>query len=812
MAVNYTDVQKTEKYISRTNFDALEMAAVPEGTEFNIVDSIHESDLDSDILQKLNNNAKINTANTFTAAQTFKKDITIEGNIIQNGSAYETHAEKLYTKNDMIYTRDGATAALADNAYTGIQAVKYDGTNDGQLVFGKDGVARVGDIGNTQPLATRAEAGALVDEHLLQWDAAGQTLVDSGKSVSDFATTGDIPDTSNFAKLTDLVQDPTKTYLVWKGSKFPDSTLSEFKAPANSTIDWGDGTVETFTTVSTSVNTHTYSDGIDYHLITMSGLTSIDVKAFFDSSGLTSATIGNSVTSIDSSGFSSCRGLTSVTIPNSVTSIGGSAFDSCSELTNIAIPDSVTSIGRMAFANCSKLTSITIPNSVTSMGRGPFGNCSKLTSATIGNGMTSIIDHMFTMCGELTSITIPDSVTSIGDYAFSSCNKLKKVIVKATSVPTLDSSSFPNSIEKIVVPKSAINAYKAASNWSSYADKIVYEVDSSDLSSGGGDVTAAGNNTFTGNNKFEGTVNFSSITAGAVSFAGKPSFNAGIELVTGVISFRDKTATLPSATGTLALADDNLGNVIQFKENTLIGSKCSLIRDVTTWIKNGYGSYCSPGYLVAGFGSGDSSSAAGTTAIGPNGLYKLGTTANTLKFALPDVVTTDNTLALVSDLPVANPSDAGTATLTKLKVGDMVYNLPSGGGSGDVTAAGNNTFTGTNTFNKSIILGREGTASLKVSDEDLSGMYSTLTYNNLSFNYPSSNLSLNVSYNSIQSIAKSSDGAITLADTTLKFGQNGSTATVTIPNKTGTLAIAEDIPISSATLSDNDTTLTLVLR
>lgn len=185
MAVNYTDVQKTEKYISRTNFDALEMAAVPEGTEFNIVDPIHESDLDSDVLQKLNNNAKINTANTFTAAQTFKKDITIEGNIIQNGSTYETHAEKIYTKNDMIYTRDGATAALADNTYTGIQAVKYDGTNDGQLVFGKDGVARVGDVGNTQPLATRAEAGAIVDKHLLQWDAARQTLIDSGKSVND---------------------------------------------------------------------------------------------------------------------------------------------------------------------------------------------------------------------------------------------------------------------------------------------------------------------------------------------------------------------------------------------------------------------------------------------------------------------------------------------------------------------------------------------------------------------------------------------------------------------------------------------------
>ena len=83
--------------------------------------------------------------------------------------------------------RDGATAALADNAYTGIQAVKYDGTNDGQLVFGKDGVARVGDIGNTQPLATRAEKDALTDGHLLQWDAAGQTLIDSNRTVGEFA-------------------------------------------------------------------------------------------------------------------------------------------------------------------------------------------------------------------------------------------------------------------------------------------------------------------------------------------------------------------------------------------------------------------------------------------------------------------------------------------------------------------------------------------------------------------------------------------------------------------------------------------------
>lgn len=38
---------------------------------------------------------------------------------------------------------------------------------------------------------------------------------------------------------------------------------------------------------------------------------------------------------------------------------------------------------------------------------------------------------------------------------------------------------------------------------------------------------------------------------------------------------------------------------------------------------------------------------------------------------------------------VANPSAAGTNTLTKLTVGDTTYNIPSGGGSGPTYSAGN---------------------------------------------------------------------------------------------------------------------------
>ena len=58
-------------------------------------------------------------------------------------------------------------------------------------------------------------------------------------------------------------------------------------------------------------------------------VTSIGKKAFYDCSGLTSISIGNSVTSIGEMAFQGCSSLTSVTIPNSVTSIGLQAFDSC---------------------------------------------------------------------------------------------------------------------------------------------------------------------------------------------------------------------------------------------------------------------------------------------------------------------------------------------------------------------------------------------------------------------------------------------------------------------------------------------------
>ena len=221
--------------------------------------------------------------------------------------------------------------------------------------------------------------------------------------------------------------DPNKTYLVWNGTEFPNSTSATFKAPLGSTIDWGDGTVETFDTASTTVNTHTYTDGKTEHTIAISGLTSIDTSAFEGCSSLTSVTIGNGITSIGNYAFEACSSLTSITIPDSVTSIGGGVFISCSSLTSISVDENNQSYksidGNLYTKDGTTLiqytigktaTSFVIPDSVISIGNVAFRDCHSLTSVTIPNSVTSIGNTAFRGCSGLISIIIPDSVTSIG--------------------------------------------------------------------------------------------------------------------------------------------------------------------------------------------------------------------------------------------------------------------------------------------------------------------------------------------------------------------------------------------------------------
>ena len=130
------------------------------------------------------------------------------------------------------------------------------------------------------------------------------------------------------------------------------------------------------------------------------------------------------VTSIGDEAFYECSGLTSVTIGNSVTEIGDWAFWYCSGLTSVV----------WNAKNCSNFSYDSRPfNGLTNIKTFEFGSeveripanlCCSLTGlkiVTIGNSVTEIGDSAFEGCSGLTSVTIPNSVTEIGQGAFYDC-------------------------------------------------------------------------------------------------------------------------------------------------------------------------------------------------------------------------------------------------------------------------------------------------------------------------------------------------------------------------------------------------------
>ena len=259
-------------------------------------------------------------------------------------------------------------------------------------------------------------------------------------------------------------------------------------------IDWGDGSSAETLSGTGNVNTsHTYTEPGDYIISLMpqdgctlsfgDGSTSNCVMGSTGNNGrvycnmLQEVYVGKNVTTIGSYVFKNCYSLASVTIPDGVTSINNYAFYNCYSLESVTIPDGVTSINNNAFYSCYSLASVTIPDGVTSIGNYTFYNCYSLASVTIPSGFASISNSIFYNCYSLAIVTIPDGVTSINNNAFGSCYGMRYYDFSAcTSVPALSNTNAFNNLPsdcQMLIPAALADAWKAATNWSTYADHIV---------------------------------------------------------------------------------------------------------------------------------------------------------------------------------------------------------------------------------------------------------------------------------------------------------------------------------------------------
>ena len=285
------------------------------------------------------------------------------------------------------------------------------------------------------------------------------------------------------------------------------------------TVDWGDGTAPQAYTGTTAANrTHTYAAPGDYEItleVTSgtvnfygtsgstgssiygsrsvssgkyrikrawfgSGVVSIGTYSMYCCYSLESVIIPRGVTTVWQYSFSECRNLKSATLPDSVTNLGSFSFQYCYTLESVTIPNGVTSIPDYSFSSCN-LKSATLPDGVTNLGSYSFESCRSLKSVIIPRDVTSIGNASFQYCYTLESVTIPNGVTSINSSAFSACGSVEYHITPTTP-PTLVGTNAFNNIPAdctFYVPysedHSILAAYQAASNWSTYASRMVEE-------------------------------------------------------------------------------------------------------------------------------------------------------------------------------------------------------------------------------------------------------------------------------------------------------------------------------------------------
>lgn len=183
--------------------------------------------------------------------------------------------------------------------------------------------------------------------------------------------------------------------------------------------------------------------------------------------------IPSTVKYICNSAFYGCSNFSQLTLNEGLEIIEKQAFNQCKKLTSVAIPNSVTTLGEYAFAYNSGLTSVTIGSGLTSVGNYIFANCSGITNVSITEGLTKLGYAMFNNCKKLSSVVIPSTIEYIGDNAFSYCSGLTSVTCLAENPPELGGTAvFYKSTCPIYVPSQSVNAYKSATNWSTYSSRI----------------------------------------------------------------------------------------------------------------------------------------------------------------------------------------------------------------------------------------------------------------------------------------------------------------------------------------------------
>lgn len=153
-------------------------------------------------------------------------------------------------------------------------------------------------------------------------------------------------------------------------------------------------------------------------------------------------------------------------------------FAYLSQLVSVSLPN-VTEISADGFNGCSALTSINFPN-LRCIARASFRYCA-FSEFITGESFDSRLDSStFENCDNLQRVDFYHiNIIGISGYSLAAINLVTAIFRQTDFVPSIVRTAFGGSNTKmntgegyIYVPASMVDAYKAATNWSAFADQI----------------------------------------------------------------------------------------------------------------------------------------------------------------------------------------------------------------------------------------------------------------------------------------------------------------------------------------------------
>lgn len=152
-------------------------------------------------------------------------------------------------------------------------------------------------------------------------------------------------------------------------------------------------------------------------------------------------------------------------------------FRGCTNLAKLSFPPSLEYIEADTLRGVPAEMVIDLPNLQT-VEWATFFDSAIVSIVNLGNVASLPFESNYNNVGfashseKLTFVELSDKTINIGNNAFYNCSALEKVICRASTPPTFGSDVFYGSNCPIYVPDASLEAYRTATNWNTYADRI----------------------------------------------------------------------------------------------------------------------------------------------------------------------------------------------------------------------------------------------------------------------------------------------------------------------------------------------------